>query len=230
VSSTADQDEDGNRGFFVWVDAISINQTDLEEKNRQVSMMQEIYQRAKDVHIWLGDRDEDTGKAFDLIGTLVKTSQQYHQLGQYPWPLDYMGYQIRPQSFGMYSANDFNRGSDALVALLKRPWFTRIWIVQEVAASQSAGVFCGDYYVDWDDLVKAVTVSLDVKLQPSDTIGRERMLRIARTREEYQAKAASDDVGNEMENLHGSCSGIMISLQQFLTIWYMLCAECLAYR
>src|SRR3984957_3484101 len=131
-SSTTSQDEDEDRGLFVWVDAISINQTDAEEKNRQVGMMHEIYQRATDVHIWLGDGDEDTGKAFDLIGTLVITSQQYHQLSQYPWPLGNMCCQIRPQSFGMNSADDFNRASDALVALLKRPWFTRIWIVQEV--------------------------------------------------------------------------------------------------
>ena len=66
-----------DQSLYVWVDAICINQKDVDEKNRQVSIMQEIYQRAKDVHIWLGDGNEDTGEAFNLIKKLVWASEQY---------------------------------------------------------------------------------------------------------------------------------------------------------
>ncbi|KAK3898022.1 putative heterokaryon incompatibility protein [Staphylotrichum tortipilum] len=41
----------------IWVDFICINQTDLEERSHQVSIMGIIYSRARTVHIWL---DEDT--------------------------------------------------------------------------------------------------------------------------------------------------------------------------
>lgn len=37
-----------------WVDAICINQDDLEERNRQVSLMAFIYSRAQAVLVWLG--------------------------------------------------------------------------------------------------------------------------------------------------------------------------------
>ncbi|KAH8726121.1 heterokaryon incompatibility protein-domain-containing protein, partial [Phaeosphaeriaceae sp. PMI808] len=42
-------------GLPVWVDAICINQTDLEEKSAQVSMMGNIYAAAKCVLVWLGN-------------------------------------------------------------------------------------------------------------------------------------------------------------------------------
>lgn len=39
--------------FPVWIDAICINQEDLDEKNGQVTKMGEIYSMAKTVHVWL---------------------------------------------------------------------------------------------------------------------------------------------------------------------------------
>ncbi|KAH9210536.1 heterokaryon incompatibility protein-domain-containing protein [Leptodontidium sp. 2 PMI_412] len=38
----------------LWIDAICINQSDLEERNRQVELMAYIYARAKRVLVWLG--------------------------------------------------------------------------------------------------------------------------------------------------------------------------------
>ena len=38
-----------------WIDAICINQADIEEKNDQVPMMRDIYMIAKRVVAWLGD-------------------------------------------------------------------------------------------------------------------------------------------------------------------------------
>ncbi|PVH79250.1 HET-domain-containing protein [Cadophora sp. DSE1049] len=38
----------------LWIDAICINQADLEERNRQVELMSYIYARAKRVLVWLG--------------------------------------------------------------------------------------------------------------------------------------------------------------------------------
>jgi len=40
-------------GLF-WIDAICINQDDLQEKNRQIRIMPHIYFRAKTVLVWLG--------------------------------------------------------------------------------------------------------------------------------------------------------------------------------
>jgi hypothetical protein len=38
----------------IWVDAICINQEDVNDRNHQVDMMDLVYKKAKRVHIWLG--------------------------------------------------------------------------------------------------------------------------------------------------------------------------------
>lgn len=43
-------------GKGIWVDAICIDQASKVEKNLQVAMMAEIYRKAKDVAVWLGDK------------------------------------------------------------------------------------------------------------------------------------------------------------------------------
>jgi hypothetical protein len=39
----------------LWVDALCINQSDLDEKGQQVSLMREIFKRAGKVTMWLGE-------------------------------------------------------------------------------------------------------------------------------------------------------------------------------
>lgn len=48
----ARRDEDH---VLLWIDAICINQADIQERNAQVAMMAEIYQRASKMIIWLGN-------------------------------------------------------------------------------------------------------------------------------------------------------------------------------
>lgn len=50
---------------IVWVDAININQDDLEERGSQVQFMASIYSFASRVIVWLGE--DDSGAAFELI-------------------------------------------------------------------------------------------------------------------------------------------------------------------
>ena len=72
VDSDSDSDSDdamnnqGNgaaSGLF-WVDAICINQDDLEERSAQVQIMPQIYSRASCVIVWLGD---DSQMIFRLL-------------------------------------------------------------------------------------------------------------------------------------------------------------------
>ncbi|KAH7327522.1 heterokaryon incompatibility protein-domain-containing protein [Rhexocercosporidium sp. MPI-PUGE-AT-0058] len=69
----------------LWIDAICINQSDLEERNRQVELMSYIYARAKRVLVWLGiivhssgpeKRRTGDGAGLDLndLGTLCRQS------------------------------------------------------------------------------------------------------------------------------------------------------------
>ena len=69
----------------LWIDAICINQADLEERNRQVELMSYIYARAKRVLVWLGiivhlpgaergKKGDETGLDLNDLGTLCHQS------------------------------------------------------------------------------------------------------------------------------------------------------------
>ena len=120
--------------IVLWIDNICVNQEDPSEKSSQVRMMAKIYKHAKSVFIWLGREGEESNIGMDFI---LRIPEQEHQ--------------------GMLSV----RGSDphqwgAFVALMRRPWFTRRWVVQEIALAREAFLVCGDFFVNWDDFVVAV--------------------------------------------------------------------------
>ncbi|KAF6235472.1 hypothetical protein HO173_006155 [Letharia columbiana] len=57
---------------FGWIDAICINQADLQEQNHQVGLMRHTYNRAALVIWWLGKEDEYTATAIQFIGGIIK--------------------------------------------------------------------------------------------------------------------------------------------------------------
>lgn len=46
--------------------------------------------------------------------------------------------------------------ADPLDALLKHPWFTRVWVVQEASLAKKLFVQCGIVTMPWDDFLAAV--------------------------------------------------------------------------
>lgn len=44
----------------MWIDALAINQTDIAERNAQVSKMRTMYSLAESTVIWLGLMDDDS--------------------------------------------------------------------------------------------------------------------------------------------------------------------------
>jgi hypothetical protein len=61
-----------NEPHRIWIDAISINQANVQERNSQVSMMGNIYRRASVVRIWLGLATHDYCTALRvLIGLMA---------------------------------------------------------------------------------------------------------------------------------------------------------------
>lgn len=58
---------------LLWVDAIYIDQSDADEKNYQVPLMHNIYQRAQSVQVWLGESSDQSEEAMKLIPTIQHT-------------------------------------------------------------------------------------------------------------------------------------------------------------
>lgn len=60
---------------FLWIDAVCIDQKNLEEKSAQVRIMWSIYERAKQVTAWLGDVAPPVERVLTVAGALGKIVQ-----------------------------------------------------------------------------------------------------------------------------------------------------------
>ncbi|KAE9365706.1 hypothetical protein N431DRAFT_287711, partial [Stipitochalara longipes BDJ] len=56
--------------MYLWVDAICINQEDLDEKAIQIGLMKLIYDNASEVVAWLGPESKHSEKAMEALSEL----------------------------------------------------------------------------------------------------------------------------------------------------------------
>jgi hypothetical protein len=155
-------------GFPLWIDAICINQNDLQERSQQVRIMQDIYHGADAVMVWLGRIDEkQANHATEGIKRLcqledsdeVKTRSNVWQTNPRESRLCIpdLG---RPEDEGIITYTQWL----GLIQLLGNPWFTRTWTLQEVALARVVGMRYGCRDVSWDDLATACRVAADLHL------------------------------------------------------------------
>ncbi|GIZ41578.1 hypothetical protein CKM354_000487700 [Cercospora kikuchii] len=55
----------------LWIDGICINQGDVHEKTAQVTMMREIYEKAEQTIVWLGEEADDSRMALEMCNRMV---------------------------------------------------------------------------------------------------------------------------------------------------------------
>jgi hypothetical protein len=55
---------------YFWVDTIYINQTDIPEHEFQVDIIDQIYKKAVQVNIWLGEEDGTCAKVLRLVAKI----------------------------------------------------------------------------------------------------------------------------------------------------------------
>ena len=68
----------------IWIDAISINQSNLTERSSQVALMRRIYQNAGRVNVWLGPATQSSEQAMaflKLMATAKKNADRGHYVG-----------------------------------------------------------------------------------------------------------------------------------------------------
>lgn len=126
----------------LWVDALCINQSDLEEKSWQVQQMAVVYSRARATISCLGPGSADSDLALRSLTELdTSTSDSYWSIQQAregaPPPKKVKKGILR-------ITNDLSRWN-AIVSLCARPYWSRIWIFQEMAHGQQCYFLCGDY-------------------------------------------------------------------------------------
>ena len=101
----------------------------------QVARMAEIYSKARDVLIWLGKAYNASSTAMDFIPRILNLEE----------------------SDALISKEANRKQWTALADLMKREWFSRRWVVQELVHAKNRYLYCGDRSLHWDDFERAVS-------------------------------------------------------------------------
>ncbi|KAE9381173.1 HET-domain-containing protein [Stipitochalara longipes BDJ] len=125
---------DIRRVLHVWADGVCINQNDVEDRNRQVRLMGEIYSTAEHTIIFLGLSSPQCEFAIKSVESLLS----------------------EPQTDS--SANPLKKEHiESIIEdeILARSWSTRIWIFQELLLSRDPWLQSGLSQIGWDLSVDA---------------------------------------------------------------------------
>lgn len=109
----------------VWIDSLCVDQDNVQERGHQVQLMPHIYTRAKKTYVYVGPT---TSKDESILEALA-TGRVEHV-----WSAD-------GEPFGV-TLNNF----------LRRPYFFRVWIIQEIALSPNPVILCGEKEFPWSVL------------------------------------------------------------------------------
>ncbi|KAL8711719.1 MAG: hypothetical protein Q9220_003890 [cf. Caloplaca sp. 1 TL-2023] len=148
----------------IWIDAICVDQENLEERGHQVELMGDIYQGATRVLIWLGPESQDSPLA---IETLRSLSSRFE--------VDWQTQSVRPlipadkekdRPTGQLGIVYDEATWLSILNFLRRAWFQRLWIWQEVLLAGRAEMQCGYETLDWNAFRKAV-VALHTEEPPA---------------------------------------------------------------
>ncbi|KAF6803319.1 HETdomain-containing protein [Colletotrichum sojae] len=129
--------------ILYWIDAICINQENLEEKGIQVAMMGKIFEGAQRVVAHVGEHTDDSKFLYKTLRTWKPFFERAgaHTLG------DALGPGLRTV-FLAFRALKGEAGVirlyDALLSFVERSYFQRLWILQELFLGRQADLHCGN--------------------------------------------------------------------------------------
>lgn len=160
----------GQNTMILWVDALCIDQHNEAERNQQVSQMNEIFETARETILWIGPASEDSNLAFE---TLRRLSQSAIPADIHSWsevsfdktsldPLVQAIQRVLDEIILVLRLDNAARLT-AIISLYQRPWFRRVWVIQEAVLSQNAVVCCGREWVPWDVFFRSFWVLCGVR-------------------------------------------------------------------
>lgn len=112
---------------WLWIDALCINQKDLQEKGLQLQRMGHIYAKADEVLVWLGPESQSTKAAFQTLTA---------------WSRIIPGSK-KPKISG-------------ISALVNQTYWRRVWIIQEIAKGTRVKIRWGKDHISWEDLANGI--------------------------------------------------------------------------
>lgn len=144
--------QDGVRRL--WIDAISINQSDIKERSRQVRYMRSIYKNSTKVIAWLGPMTPEVAGAFSVAERIVearKLSEDMLAAKTYDERGD--GDDQQQSEIGLELIQALCQlPMHTLNNLFKRDYFKRSWVLQEVVTGSNSMARCGQTEMPFWDL------------------------------------------------------------------------------
>ncbi|KAK0672252.1 heterokaryon incompatibility protein-domain-containing protein [Cercophora samala] len=144
----------------LWIDQICINQADndSDEKSRQVGIMHRIYESAEQVRVWLGPAGDGSDEVMemweevgrrceeevDLAGYFASDKEALQRLVDHVsnrTPEDPVTQRI--QRYMDWAAPRMQPYLKAMAVMFDRPWFRRVWVIQEFAVAPNTVFICG---------------------------------------------------------------------------------------
>ncbi|KAK6437522.1 hypothetical protein LTR95_006278 [Oleoguttula sp. CCFEE 5521] len=178
----------------LWADAVCINQADLDEKASQVMTMFSIFSKSESVAVWLGPMTSDDADAFwtvRIFDRMLRELPDDHVEGRPEAALAFFDQAHtgpanrsppRCRCCGNGQQRSYNGmesiriGMDAVAQLISRPYFSRLWIVQELVAGtrlmrtsyrqrgprshypidMTTRLYCGSHHIAFSSLINAI--------------------------------------------------------------------------
>ncbi|KAM5350266.1 hypothetical protein ACJ41O_006771 [Fusarium nematophilum] len=154
----------------LWIDQICINQSDPAEKSPQVRLMDRIYSRAGEVLVWLGPSANDSDTLMDAWQTLGQEAlrlglDSFYTKERIALLLPIINNDNPADKTNMKFQALFDRSMTVIPSLMEpvkhwfeRPWFKRVWVVQEFCLCAKTVFVCGPKMVPTDLVMMAVQI------------------------------------------------------------------------
>ncbi|KIX00347.1 uncharacterized protein Z518_10486 [Rhinocladiella mackenziei CBS 650.93] len=124
----------------IWIDAISINQSDPHECSLQVALMREIYSQAEDVIVWLGERNDGNDGCLADAEMIAERYLQRSDLDQ--------------STTKLHSPLLDNGSYHVDNPLFRNDYFRRAWVLQEVFNARHVSVLYGGTLMSWARILR----------------------------------------------------------------------------
>jgi hypothetical protein len=134
---------------LLWIDAICINQNDVDERAQQVQLMASIYELGAQSIVWLGPESENSTRALKFIEACESDVRRIQLKLKND---DSYGVE-KGKLLDRLKETRSNRDWDDCISLFEtRRLWNRIWILQEIVLAPNPRIYCGKVVLPWGKL------------------------------------------------------------------------------
>ncbi|KAH7138054.1 heterokaryon incompatibility protein-domain-containing protein, partial [Dendryphion nanum] len=122
----------------LWADAVCIDQSNTKDKGVQIPRMKKIFRSAKKVLAWLGPGGNGEEEAINLLV-----------------PADVPGQSAESDDPQLsedetkFASHTVQQDAASVQKLVELPFFSRMWIIQEIVFNMDVLLLCGDAEISW---------------------------------------------------------------------------------